>query len=264
MVGGSIQTDEVGKMDNYEEDELVLKMKMLIGLQNCDTRIRHLQIRKEQGPAKIQNLEQKLDEAQTRLDQRKTELEGQKRERRQAEIDIEDLENKIRNSNMKLTSVKSNREYRAALKEIEHLKAEKSRVEDRVIEVMEAIELADQGFNEAEAEREKLKAEVEADREEILKELQVLDQDLDDLRRERNRFCGTIEEVLLRRYDFLRRHKGGIAISPVTKGVCRACHMGIPPQQFNELIRCNELMQCPHCGRIMYWGEDERFQQNTG
>jgi len=58
----------------------------------------------------------------------------------------------------------------------------------------------------------------------------------------------------------LRLKKGGIAISPVIKGVCQMCHLGIPPQKFNELIKGETLMTCPNCMRIIYWGEDERYQ----
>jgi predicted nucleic acid-binding Zn-ribbon protein len=38
--------------------------------------------------------------------------------------------------------------------------------------------------------------------------------------------------------------------------------MAIPPQKFNELIRGDKLMNCPNCARIMYWAEDERYQDN--
>jgi len=66
---------------------------------------------------------------------------------------------------------------------------------------------------------------------------------------------------LLGMYDHLRKFKDGIAISPVTGGVCQACHMGIPPQKYNELIRGEELLNCPNCHRIMYWGDNEDFKK---
>jgi predicted nucleic acid-binding Zn-ribbon protein len=37
--------------------------------------------------------------------------------------------------------------------------------------------------------------------------------------------------------------------------------MGIPPQKFNELIRGKDLMSCPYCMRIIYWGEDEGLKE---
>jgi hypothetical protein len=94
-----------------------------------------------------------------------------------------------------------------------------------------------------------------------LKELKALDAVLESLENERSEFCKAIDEGLLKKYDILRRNKEGLSISPVVKGICQACHMGIPPQKFNELIRGDTLMSCPYCSRIIYWGEDERFKR---
>jgi hypothetical protein len=44
------------------------------------------------------------------------------------------------------------------------------------------------------------------------------------------------------------------------KGVCQCCHLAIPPQKFNELIKGEKMMSCPHCMRIIYWGDDERYK----
>ena len=55
----------------------------------------------------------------------------------------------------------------------------------------------------------------------------------------------------------------GQAISSVIQGVCQICHMGIPPQKFNELMRGEALMTCPNCNRMIYWGGDEYFMNRN-
>ena len=80
-----------------------------------------------------------------------------------------------------------------------------------------------------------------------------------NLEKERNTFYQTMDQDLFKRYVFLKERKGGHAISSVVKGVCQTCHMGIPPQKFNELIKGKSLLTCPNCQRIIYWGEDEQF-----
>ncbi|NTV57425.1 MAG: hypothetical protein HGA74_09075, partial [Deltaproteobacteria bacterium] len=94
-------------------------------------------------------------------------------------------------------------------------------------------------------------------------ELLGLEKDLDALQKERSQLCCDFDQGLLKKYVFLRERKGGLAISSVVTGVCQTCHMGIPPQKFNELIRGNDLMTCPHCNRIIYWGEDQDFQKTS-
>jgi predicted nucleic acid-binding Zn-ribbon protein len=235
-------------------------MKLLIGLQECDTRIRYIQAKREEGPVKIERLKADLNVLEKQLESELGRLETCKKERRRSEKEIEELESRIQKSTIKLDNVKSNKEYKAALKEIEDIRRGKSLLEDKVIEIMEEIEELEARCFESNAEKEEFKKRAEEGREEILKEMKVLEEDLVMRERERERFCQAVDGELLRRYDSLRKQKWGLAVSPVIKGVCQTCHMGIPPQQFNELIRGDGLMTCPNCMRIIYWGEDERFR----
>jgi predicted nucleic acid-binding Zn-ribbon protein len=243
--------------------ELETKIRLLIGLQDCDTRVKHVREKRDNGPVRIQKLEESLNIIADQLAEESKQLETYEQERRQVEREIEDIETNMDKSNIKLSNIKSNKEYRAALKEIDDLKAEKSQLEDKILEIMEKTEEMKERYATGKAEWEARKQAVEKDREGILKEMKALDRDLKSLEGERARFCEAIDGELLKRYDFLKKHKGEFAISPVIKGVCQTCHMGIPPQAFNELIRGDELMSCPHCMRIIYWGENEHFQKEA-
>jgi predicted nucleic acid-binding Zn-ribbon protein len=125
---------------------------------------------------------------------------------------------------------------------------------------MEEIEVLEAGCAESREKMERLKNDVEKDRDRIMEEMKALDQEFKRLEIERADLGRTIDENLLKKYDFIRERKGGIVVSPVIKGVCQACHIDIPPQRFNELIRGDKLMNCPNCKRIIYWGEDESFK----
>jgi hypothetical protein len=239
-------------------------MRALIGLQDCDNRIREMETKKGEAPVKMQRLEQDLNTLLGQIDGTLSQLDDHKREARQIEHDIEDMEGRIEKSNQKLSQIKSNKEYRAALKEIEDLNREKSLREDKAIQLMEDVEVLEKSCTESKAKKAEAEREFEKARKEIEKELHDLEVKLDELGMERRQFCDAIDPDLLERYNFLRQRKGGIAISPVIKGVCQTCHLGIPPQKFNELIRGEELMSCPNCMRIIYWGEDDRLLDKAG
>jgi hypothetical protein len=237
------------------------KVKLLIGLQDCDNRIRDAQNQKREKPIQIESLQKELDTSEAQLKAAIDELELNKRARRESERGIEELEDRIKKSNIKLNNIKSNKEYAAALKELDDLEKEKTRTEDNLIEIMEQIEALEEKCASNKTKGELLKKNFEIERDEILKELKVLDAVLESLENERSEFCKAIDEGLLKKYDILRQNKEGLSISPVFNGICQACHMGIPPQKFNELIRGDTLMTCPCCSRIIYWGEDERFKR---
>ena len=45
--------------------------------------------------------------------------------------------------------------------------------------------------------------------------------------------------------------KRGNAVAEITNGVCRGCHISLPPQLYNQILRAERVHQCPNCQRIL-------------
>ena len=237
------------------------KISGLILLQKCDNRIKGVDAKKREGPVKIQRLENEFRANDERLKKEYDQLESFKKDRRLMEQEIQDLENKAEKSQVKLSIVKSNKEYTAVLKEIEGLNKEKTQMEDKVLQLMEEIEELEKKCIEDGKEQERMKKKFEEDKAEIEKVLEKLDRESATLEKQRIEYSKAIDQDLLKRYLFLKERKGGLAIGSVVGSVCQACNMEIPPQQFNQLIKGQSLLSCPNCNRLIYWGEDEFFQE---
>jgi predicted nucleic acid-binding Zn-ribbon protein len=237
------------------------KICLLIQLQHCDNRIREVRRRKEEGPLKIRKIEEALKSAETEALEVHNRFDALKKERRKIEQEVQDLDGKIEKSSVKLSQIKSNKEYTAALKEIDDLKRTKFITEDKIIEVMEKIAELEQSSAEEDGRLVELREQAEKEKKRILEELAALEQELIALEERRKHLIKDVDPELLKKYLFLHERRNGLAVSAVVTGVCQTCHLGIPPQKFNELIRGNVVMTCPHCHRIMYWGEDEDFQK---
>ena len=237
------------------------KICLLIQLQHCDNRIREVRRRKEEGPLKIRKIEEDLKSAETEAQEVHNRLDALKAERRKIEQEVQELDGKIEKSSVKLSQIKSNKEYTAALKEIDDQKRTKFITEDKIIEVMEKIAELEQSSAEEGHRLVELREQAEKEKKRILEELAALEQELIALEERRKHFIKEVDPELLKKYLFLQERRNGLAVSAVVTGVCQTCHLGIPPQKFNELIRGNVVMTCPHCHRIMYWGEDEDFQK---
>jgi predicted nucleic acid-binding Zn-ribbon protein len=237
------------------------KINSLIQLQDCDNKIREVTAKKKQGPLKIKELETTLNEQEEKYQEIDNRLETLARERRKIEQDILELDNKIEKSNIKLNNIKSNKEYRSALKEIDDLNREKSLMEDKLIQNMEEAEDLEAIATQNHDKQRELKKTFQHEKDAIDKELKELDKTSEFLEKQREAFYKLVDQDLLKTYLFLSEKKEGQAISAVVGGVCQTCHMGIPPQQFNELKKCLVLLNCPNCNRMIYWGEDESFQK---
>lgn len=239
------------------------KIKVLIELQSCDNRIQHVLEKQKQGPARIKALADELESVSSGFKEDEDLLESLKKNRRSLEREVEDIENGIAKGNEKLSNIKSNKEYTAALKEIEELKNKKARIEDDLIGQMEEFERITERCKTNQEKLDTLREKYEKDKKEVQQELKKLEKELKSLVAEREAVAADADPQLLGRYSLVRERIGASAISPVVSGVCQSCHMGIPPQMFNELMKCLELTSCPHCNRIIYWGEDAHFQDLT-
>ena len=237
------------------------KLKVLIELQECDNQIKSVQKRIDEAPSNIQQIMTEFETAKQGYQELKDQVETRERDKRELEREIEELGNKIEKSHLKLDQIKSNKEYQAALKEIEELNREKGLLEDKAIELMEEIESLGEKYSRCEKEREENERILSDKKRQIEDEVKAFEEILERLNNQRNVISSDVEKVLLDKYDFLREKKMGVAMSPVTKSVCQTCHMNIPPQKFNELVRGVELMTCPHCNRIIYWGDNEYFRK---
>jgi predicted nucleic acid-binding Zn-ribbon protein len=234
-------------------------MKLLITLQDFDTRMGYILSKKEEGPKKIERLEQRLTDVEMELAEETHQIDEFTRNRREMEQRIEDAESKLKKSNIKLSSIKSNKEYDAAMKEIDDLNKAKLILEEKAIILMEQLEALEAKCAAGREKAAEMKRQFEMDRDAVTRSIKALEQDLHALEQERLSVSRAVDAALLKRYDTLRERRGGIAVSPVIQGVCQTCHIRIPPQEFNELIRGDQLMTCPHCARIIYWGDDGQY-----
>jgi len=239
------------------------KIKVLIELQNCDNRIQSLQARKRQGPSRIQALSDEMENVSRGFREDEERLDAIKSERRALEQEVEDLDTKLQKGNEKLSNIKSNKEYSAALKEIEGYKKKKAALEDQLIQQMEELELVTERCKANSEQLETLQQQFEKDKKVVQDELVGIEKELNALEKERAAVARKADPQFLGHYQLVRERIGSHAVSPVIGGVCKSCNMGIPPQMFNELMKCLELTSCPHCNRIIYWGDDAHFQDLT-
>ena len=244
---------------SYQGRDMELKenIRVVIQLQDCDNRIQAILKKKSETPLKIKALEDELKSVEMKLGEEDKRLEALKKDRRTIEQEVQDLENKIAKSNDKLSHIKSNKEYTAALKEIEDLKNIINQTEDKVIQLMEEIEEGEKISLANKDKQKDLRKDFETKKQEIAIELESLEKDLKNHESEREQLSQDIDQDLLKRYHFLRERKGGQAISPVIGGVCGTCHIGLPPQKYNELKRSETLLTCPNCQRMIYFMEEK-------
>ena len=156
-----------------------------------------------------------------------------------------------------MMQVQTSREHQALLKEIEDAKRLIKETEDQLISVMEQAEQAE---NEA-VELENLCAGEKELLDEEEKKVEAAVKKLNSRRKtvltKRNKLAKEVRAGMIKRYDKLLQKRNGLAVVQVVDGVCQGCFMAIPPQQFNEIRKGEQIHTCPTCQRIFYYQEPD-------
>jgi uncharacterized protein len=236
---------------------LLPELNNLISLQAVDLEIKDLMQAQQVLPENLRGLESKLAEIQTIATEKEQELEEIKKLHRQLVSEMEMLDEGITRSRQRLMEIKDNIEYKAMLKEIAFKEDRKDQKETEIIEALDQVKVCgadlaalQQEVTDRQEVLDNLRAEVQADIAEHTEKLHGLEA-------QRQEFVKVIPKQLLKKYDFIREKRQGIAIAEVRQSVCQACHMNLPPQKFIELQMDKELMTCPHCQRIIYFTSQE-------
>ena len=229
------------------------ELSHLIILQKIDTRLLRNKAELAGIPARLAETERVLDEARAREAQYNARLEGLRKKKKTRDGDLEDSLNRIKTLKSKVSEVKTNVEYQARLKEIDAAHASARKIEDEILVIMEEIEgmepdrkAVEAAFLDANAEWEKTKRVVEESG-------KAIEAENADLIAERAEAVKLIGSELYGRYRHLMGTRHGLALARVENGICKGCHMTIPPQLFNEVRSSTKILSCSECGRMLYY-----------
>lgn len=233
-------------------EDVQKELNKLLELQDIDLRIRALDEQSTDGYAKLNVDQEGIDACIVEAEDLKERLEVVGKEKRDVEIELEDETNRLKDRQTKLMNVQTNREYQSLLKEIEHTKGDNKRRAEEIERYAEIATAMEQKINDLETEAEETGVSLAKERADVDKLTADLDKKKTKIAKTRGAKIKKITKSIYKRYEQLRERRNGIAIVAVTEGVCQGCFMTIPPQQFNEVLRGDQLHTCPTCQRMMF------------
>jgi uncharacterized protein len=166
--------------------------------------------------------------------------------------EIRQMNVQIERSREKMSRCRNEKESLAVQRELEELRR---LVRDREIDsekLAQLIEQAKSDIANLTGEVQRIDSDlgtVEGPAKERLAELEMR---LLVKRVERKTIVARIKPQTLSRYDLIRKRRGS-AVASTTHGTCSACHISLPPMMFQQLMRREQLGQCPQCNRILYF-----------
>jgi predicted nucleic acid-binding Zn-ribbon protein len=202
-----------------------------------------------------EGLEQKrirLDEITRRLESSRASLAEMDRTRADLVAEIRQMNVQIERSRDKHSRCRTEKETLAVQRELEELR---KLLRDREVEVEKLGQLTDQArldIGRLEAEQAQLGEQIGSTEAPVLERCHELEVVIGQKEQQRKSFVAKIRPQTYRRYELIRKRRGS-ALAHTTDGTCSACHISIPPMQFQQLMRRSDFDICPNCNRLLYF-----------
>ncbi|MBF0386046.1 MAG: hypothetical protein HQL27_09295 [Candidatus Omnitrophica bacterium] len=236
--------------------EIAAQLNKLVEIQKFDKEIYILNKELEEMPGILQNLRDDFESKKKLLGELEENLKKLQLKRKDLELDLKSKEEQILKTNSQLSQLKTNKEYAAKLSEIEHIKADKSIVEEKILmsfDESDAVIVEVDKEKQVVSDKEKLYLGEKKKIEDRIKEIQSR---LNEVEAQRNQIAPGIDKQYLSIYERIMKHKEGLGIVPIRNSTCTGCFMSVTSQVLNLLKLNEEIVRCEICSRIIY-SEDE-------
>ena len=193
-----------------------------------------------------------IAQVKAKLETERKRLEELERQQHAAEWEAEDLTTKLKTTEEKLFGgkIRNPKELTNLQHEAEELKARRSELEDKALEVMSQAETTTRGIAAMTSELSRLEADWRVQQDKLSVELEELKTAHNQLTRERQELATGIVSETIGVYEQIRSRKG-TAVARVEQGTCRGCQITLTTTELQQ-ARGGSLVRCGNCGRILF------------
>ncbi len=231
------------------------QLKLLVELQEIDSSILSIADKIESLPGQLEQYKAPFKEASNALQKVKAQFDALTKNKKNKELEAEELQEKINKLKSKGKDIKTNKEYEAYLKEIEGFEKEKFKIEDEVLVMMEALEAHTKNSQKEEIKVKNLEEELKHQEKMLEDEKAKFHAEMEMFKTKRKEFVAKIESDVYEQYMNLLKRSGGVAVVQTKNEICFGCNTNIPPQQYNDIKKNENIFNCYYCKRFLYYKE---------
>ena len=218
-------------------------------------------------------LDKEIDALEPQILQKRAKLDALVNKKTLKEQEVESIEAqkeeiriKIRNTNTliqetgtrlegltkKLSEVKSERELRSLGIEEELAREQLAKANQDVGFLEKDIERKEKEANALRGDCDGLYEEIKVEEAEALKAIGEIKKEQEALFVKKQKKHSALDQKLAVFYEKIRKWAKNTSVVPVRKQACGGCFIRINDRVFAEIKQSNDIVTCPHCGRILY------------
>lgn len=240
------------------------ELEQLIALQNTDTSIRQLQAELDAIPKRRADIEKEFEQRASEFRALEAQRDEARTKRVRLETELLEARSHAERAERNLMSSKGEKDYTAAIRELDATRKQISQLETQILEQMEAFDQAENAIREREPEIARLRSERDEKLKAFEEQTRAQAEQLTTYRAQREQLIKNLPKQMSALYNRISaRIRDGIAVAEARNNSCTACFISLRPQVMAEIRRGEEVITCDNCNRILYYVPSEQTQKTS-
>lgn len=168
------------------------------------------------------------------------------------EIEIQEIQDRIKNAEKKQDSVKKVEEFNALAQEIATAEREKNQLQHRVADEEERLASDEEVLEKLKQSLEAAEKNLKQVTDEVKDALVAINAEGRKIKADRDELAQAIPAEVMSIYLRLLNNKHDRIVVPIENRTCSGCHIMVTAQHENMVRRAEKMMFCEHCSRIHY------------
>ncbi len=234
----------------------------LVKLQSVENLLRAAKAKLARCRRSILIQENQVRSLQSALEAKKEEALLTKIQSDRLELELKSRDEEVNKLRASLNNSKSNKEYAAILTQLNTTRADNSKIEAQILELMKAVESDDEECKKIRAQIEEQKQLLEETRKKSDIAAVEYEAEIAKIQIEWNAVAKSIPRERLTIFNRVADTYDGEAVVKVEQQddrsdaySCGGCFMGITAESVNLLMTRDEIIRCPNCTRILVLGD---------
>lgn len=237
-------------------------LNALVRLQAVEDRLRAAKARLVRCKRSVAIHENRIKAEQTTLEAKREEIRRTKMQCDRLDLELKTRDQEIAKYRAALNAAKTNKEYATLLTQLNTTKADNSKLETQVLELMKGIEAEEEECRILQVQIEEHKRQLEQVRKEVEAAAVKLQAEVDQIQAEWDEVAMAIPRDVLEIFKRVAETYDGKAVAQIDQRegksqgyTCDGCFMNVTAESVNLLLTKDEIIRCPNCTRILVLGD---------
>ncbi len=227
-------------------------LQQLVELSDLDRQIDGFTPRIQEVEKAYKSIEEECETISANVAKLDEEMSDLKTQKSGTNAHIAEFSAKIKDVAKKGSSAKSEKEIKALSLEEDIAKEQLEAANEEIARLEKLIDSKNSQKDELNTKKAELEENLKNIKSKTLSELENIEKEREEVYAKKDKLIATMNQKILAFYEKIRKWAHNTAVVPVKKQACYGCFMQINDKTFSAVIKGEDIVTCPHCGRILY------------